>query len=237
MNDPAAAPAADHDPIIVVRDLVRRFGDTAVLDGASMTVASGEIVGVTGASGAGKSTLLHLIAALDRPDAGSIQVAGVDVVRLHALTRYRRTQIGLVFQLHNLVPRLTARQNVAMALFGTDLGRRERRDRAAELLDQVGLANKADARPPTMSGGERQRVAIARALANRPPVLLADEPTGSLDDDSAASILDLFTGLRDDTGVTLLMVSHDPRLNARADRLLRLVDGQLEPVGSATPVG
>lgn len=231
MSDLATADC--REPIIVVRDLVRRFGDTAVLDGASMTVALGEFVGVTGPSGAGKSTLLHLIAALDKPDAGTIQVAGVDVVHLHALTRYRRTEIGLVFQLHNLVPRLTARQNVAMALFGTHLGRRERRARAAELLDQVGLAHKAEARPPTMSGGERQRVAIARALANRPPVLLADEPTGSLDDDSAASILDLFTALRDNTGVSLLMVSHDPRLNARADRLLRLADGQIGPVETA----
>jgi putative ABC transport system ATP-binding protein len=228
--------AANGEPIIIVRDLVRRFGDTAVLDGASMTVVPGEMVGITGPSGAGKSTLLHLIAALDRPDAGSIQVAGIDVARLHTLTRYRRTQIGLVFQLHNLVPRLTARQNVAMALFGTHLGRRERRARADELLHQVGLADKADASPPTMSGGERQRVAIARALANRPPVLLADEPTGSLDDESAASILDLFIALRDDTGVTLLMVSHDPRLNARADRLLRLADGRLQPVEAAAAI-
>ncbi len=227
MSDISTVPK--QEPIIVVRDLVRRFGDTAVLDGASMTVAPGEMVGVTGPSGAGKSTLLHLIAALDHPDAGTITVAGIDVVHLHALTRYRRSQIGLVFQLHNLVPRLTARQNVAMALFGTHVGRRERRTRTDELLDQVGLAHKADARPPTMSGGERQRVAIARALANRPPVLLADEPTGSLDDDSAGSILDLFTALQDDTGVTLLMVSHDPRLNARADRLLRLGDGVLQP--------
>jgi ABC-type lipoprotein export system ATPase subunit len=224
------------EPIIVVQDLVRRFGDTAVLDGVSMSVAPGEMVGITGPSGAGKSTLLHLIAALDRPDAGTIKVAGVDVVHLHTLTRYRRTEIGLVFQLHNLVPRLTARQNVAMALFGTHLGRRERRARADELLGQVGLTAKADARPPTMSGGERQRVAIARALANRPPVLLADEPTGSLDDESATSILDLFTALQDHTGVTLLMVSHDPRLNSRADRLLRLAGGHLHPVESAASI-
>jgi len=217
------------EPVIVVRDVVRRFGDTAVLDGVSLEIAAGEFVTVNGPSGSGKSTLLHLVAALDRPDEGSITVRGIDVTNLGRLTRYRRSTIGLVFQLHNLIPRLTAEENVAMALFGTGLRRAERVRRVAELLDQVGLAHRAHSRPPTMSGGERQRVAIARALANRPPVLLADEPTGSLDDDSAESVLDLFGSLRGSSDLTILAVSHDPRLNERADRSLVLAGGHVVP--------
>lgn len=221
---------------IAVKDVVRRFGDVSVLDGASLSVAKGEFVAVTGPSGSGKSTLLQLIAALDQPDSGTIQVSGIDVVRLHQLTRYRRAEIGLVFQLHNLVPRLTAQQNVEMALMGAGLGRKERRARAVDLLEQVGLTHRAHSKPPTMSGGERQRVAIARALANKPPVLLADEPTGSLDDDSASSVLALFAQLRTDTDVTILAVSHDPRLNAQADRLLvldhgRVLESATDPAG------
>ncbi|MBX3284062.1 MAG: ABC transporter ATP-binding protein [Actinobacteria bacterium] len=222
------------DPAIAVRHVVRRFGDTAVLDDVSFDVAVGEFVTITGPSGAGKSTLLHLLGALDRPDAGTITVCGQDVAHLDRLTRYRRSTVGLVFQLHDLIPRLTAEENVAMALFGTGLHRQDRRRRVAELLDQVGLAHRARSRPPTMSGGERQRVAIARALANRPPVLLADEPTGSLDDDSARSVLDLFADLQATSEVTVLAVSHDPRLNARADRSLVLAGGHLEPGGASS---
>ncbi|QXC61261.1 ABC transporter ATP-binding protein [Aquihabitans sp. G128] len=225
--------SADDPNAITVRDVTRRFGDTVVLDGVSFDVAPGSFTAVTGPSGSGKTTLLHLLAALDHPDSGTIRVNGIDVVHLHQLTRYRRREIGLVFQLHNLVPRLTAEQNVAMALFDTGLGARQRKARAVDLLEQVGLANRVGAKPPTMSGGERQRVAVARALANGPRVILADEPTGSLDDDSAGSVLDLFEALRADEGVTVLAVSHDPRLNARADRLLRLADGRIAPVGGS----
>ena len=214
-------------PAIVVEGLVKRFGRTSVLDGVDLTVAYGEFVAVTGPSGAGKSTLMHLLAALDHADRGRVVVNGLDVTRLHHPTRFRRFEVGLVFQLHNLVPRLTARQNVEMAMFGTHLGRRQRRARAIDLLDQVGLADRADHKPPTMSGGERQRVAIARALANDPPLLLADEPTGSLDDDSASSVIDRFCALQSEQDVTILAVSHDPRLNAAADRRLRLVRGQI----------
>ena len=223
------------EPAIVVRDVVRHFGDRAVLDGASLEVATGEFVTVTGPSGSGKSTLLHLLAALDRADAGTITVRGIDVTHLDRLTRYRRSTVGLVFQLHNLIPRLTAEENVAMALFGSGLHRAERGRRVAQLLDEVGLVERARSRPPTMSGGERQRVAIARALANRPPVLLADEPTGSLDDDSAASVLDLFRHLRQSADVTILAVSHDPRLNEQADRALVLAGGRVVPAGSDAP--
>lgn len=216
------------EPLVIVRDLVRTFGETAVLDGVSFEVDAGEFVAISGPSGSGKTTLLHLLAALDRPDAGTIRVGGNDVVRLHRLTEYRRNEIGLVFQLHNLIPRLTASQNVALALFGTGLGHRDRARRATDLLATVGLEHHADSKPPTMSGGERQRVAVARALANEPKLLLADEPTGSLDDDSAALVLDLFDDLRRSMGLTMLAASHDPRLNDRADRLLRLSDGRVD---------
>jgi putative ABC transport system ATP-binding protein len=222
----------DHggEPLVTVRDLVRTFGNDRVIDGVSFDIKAGEFVAISGPSGSGKTTLLHLLAALDRPHTGTIRVAGHDLVHLHRLTEYRRNQIGLVFQLHNLIPRLTSRQNVAIAMFGTGLGHRERARRAEELLATVGLAHRAGSKPPTMSGGERQRVAVARALANEPALLLADEPTGSLDDDSAALVLDLFDDLRARTGLTLLAASHDPRLNERSDRLLRLADGHIASV-------
>jgi len=214
------------DPAIEVRGVVKRFGGTAVLDGVDLTVEEAEFVAVSGRSGAGKSTLLQLLAAVDRPDAGALRVLDVDLGRLHALNRYRRREIGIVFQLHNLIPRLEAWQNVAIALFDSGLGRRQRRERALEVLDQVGLAHKARSRPPQLSGGERQRVAIARALANGPRVLLADEPTGSLDDDSAEQVLDVLQRRRD-AGVTILAVTHDPRLSSRADRIVRLDRGRI----------
>lgn len=222
MSEPAGPP-----PVIEVHDVVKRYGDTVVLDGISLDVAEGEFVAVSGRSGVGKSTLLQLLAAVDRPDAGTLRVCGVDLEHLHALTRYRRNEIGIIFQLHNLIPRLTAEQNVEIALFDTDLGRRDRRARARELLAQVGLDGKAGAKPPNMSGGERQRVAVARALANHPKVLLADEPTGSLDDQSARVVLDVLQALQADHGVTILAVTHDPRLSERADRLLELVAGRI----------
>ena len=167
--------------------------------------------------------MLHLLAGLDRADGGRIIVAGTDVAHHRRLTRYRRDVIGLVFQLHNLIPRLTAAQNVALAMFGTNLGHRERARRADELLKLVGLENRTDSTPPNMSGGERQRVAVARALANRPKLLLADEPTGSLDDDSAKVVLDVFDRLREESGLTMVAVSHDVRLNVREFPVLRTV--------------
>jgi putative ABC transport system ATP-binding protein len=212
---------------IEVRGVVKRFGDRTVLDGLDLRVEAGAFVAVSGHSGAGKSTLLQLLAAVDRPDAGTISVRGVDVTHLHQLTRYRRRDIGLIFQLHNLVPRLDAAQNVEIAMFGTGLRRRERRARALDLLDAVGLADRASARPPNLSGGERQRVAIARALANRPPVLLADEPTGSLDDESADQVLDVLSERCRDDGVTILAVTHDPRLDERATGHVRLERGRI----------
>jgi putative ABC transport system ATP-binding protein len=213
---------------IEVRDVTKRFGGTVALDHVTFDVPTGEFAVVVGPSGSGKSTLLQLIAALERPTSGEIVVSGHRLDR-HArgLNHFRRLEVGLVFQLHSLIPRITARQNVELAMFGTHRGHRERARRAIELLDLVGLAGKERRKPPAMSGGERQRVAIARALANEPAVLLADEPTSGLDDVAAGQVIDVFTRLRGDRSVTVLAVSHDTRLNSRADRIIKLIDGRV----------
>ncbi len=198
------------------------------LNGLNLRVERGESVALTGPSGCGKSTTLHLIAALDRPTSGIIRVGGADLARQQDLPAYRRCHIGLVFQLHNLLPQLSAIQNVEVAMFGTGLNRRERSDRARSLLAEMELASMA-ARPPTkLSGGERQRVAIARALANEPELLLADEPTGNLDERSVGLVLDMFSRLRAERpGMTLITVTHDARVADTADRIIRLRDGQV----------
>jgi putative ABC transport system ATP-binding protein len=218
---------------IEAHGVVKRFGRRTVLDGVDLRVGLGEFVTLGGASGIGKSTLLQLIAALDVPDAGRIVVDGYEVGHHHGESRYRRGTVGLVFQFHNLVPRLTTRQNVELALFGSGLSRKERMARADELLAELGLADWSSEHPATMSGGERQRVALARALANRPTVLLADEPTGSLDDESAAIALAVMRRLADGGGA-VLAVSHDERLQQVADRSLLLEDGKViaRPDGS-----
>ncbi len=212
---------------VEARGVAKSFNGQRVLSGIDLRVERGELVVIVGPSGAGKSTLLHLLAGLDSPDAGSITVDGTDVTRIRALTRYRRDKVGLVFQLHNLIPRLTALQNVEMAMFDSKGSRREHRNRAIEVLQAVGLSSHLHSYPPTMSGGERQRVAVARALANRPSVLLADEPTGSLDDKSAGEVLGLFRRIQTESDLTIVAVSHDPRLNDIADRLVYLSNGEI----------
>ena len=204
-------------------------GMIKALNGLSLRVERGESVAVTGPSGCGKSTMLHLIAALDRPTSGIIRVGGVDLASQKDLPGYRRRHVGLVFQLHNLLPQLSAVQNVEVAMFGTGLSRRERRDRARALLADVDLAG-METRPPTkLSGGERQRVAIARALANEPEVLLADEPTGSLDERSVDLVLGLFSRLRAERpGMTMIIVTHDIRVASPAHRIIWLRDGRVD---------
>jgi putative ABC transport system ATP-binding protein len=218
--------AVDETPAILVRGLTKRYGRTEVLHGIDLAVARGEFAVLVGPSGSGKSTVLHLLAALELADAGEVVVAGQRLTHhVGHLNHFRRDQVGIVFQLHNLIPRLTARENVEAAMFSTHRGHRRRTARATELLEQLDLADRADEHPATMSGGERQRVAVARALANDPAVLLADEPTGSLDEDSAAIVLAMFAE-RVAAGTTVLAVSHDDRLNQRADRLIEVVDGR-----------
>lgn len=203
-----------------VRDLHKSFenGRIVALDGVSLQAEPGELVAVTGPSGCGKSTLLNLIGALDRPDSGEIRVGDEDVTRLDDPARYRAQVVGFVFQFHHLLPTLSAGENVQLPM----LGERDRVERARSLLAEVGLAERERSRPPTLSGGERQRVAIARALANEPRLLLADEPTGALDADTGAQILELLQRLRAEHGTTILIVTNDDAVAAEADRAVRL---------------
>src|SRR5512133_908860 len=219
---------AHETPAVIVRGVEKSYDEGRIhaLNGMSMTVEEGEWVAIVGPSGCGKSTLLHLIAALDHPDAGHIHVHGNDLDRVADAALYRRRSMGLVFQLHNLLPSLTAAENVEVPMFGAGRSRHERRARALELLELVGLGTRADSRPAKLSGGERQRVAIARALANDPPVLLADEPTGSLDSDAGRRILDLISQIRSQRGLTVVMVTHDDSVASRADRIVRMLDGR-----------
>src|SRR5258708_6758297 len=183
-------------------------GVVRALNGVALEVARGAFVAITGPSGCGKSTLLHLIAALDRPTSGSIAVDGKDLRELRDLNDFRRHTVGLVFQLHNLLPNLGALENVEVAMFGAGVSRRAQQERARRLLAEVGMTGAEDRTPPKISGGERQRVAIARALANDPAILLADEPTGSLDSAAADQVLELMVRLRAERDITIVMVTH-----------------------------
>ena len=214
-------------PMIECAGVHKNFGDVSVLRGVDLTVDRGEFVALSGSSGGGKSTLLHLLAALDRPSSGSIVVNGHDLSRRHDVNRYRRLEIGLIFQLHNLLPRMTASRNVELAMFGTHHSSAERTARAAELLTRLDLGHAVHRSPTRLSGGERQRVAIARALANEPEIVLADEPSGNLDADSTALVLDLFAELRRDHATTVVMITHDRAIADTADRHLVLSDGVL----------
>jgi ABC-type lipoprotein export system ATPase subunit len=228
---------SDEAPAIVVTDVVKHFDrhDRAVLDGVSFTVARGEMVALTGPSGSGKTTLLHMLAALDGPTSGTITIDGEVLGTSRHLARLRRQRVGIVFQLHNLLTHLTGSQNVQVAMFGTHRRPAARRQRALELLASLQIADYADRMPPEMSGGERQRLAIARALANDPPVLLADEPTGSLDDANAERVIAMLRAVADE-GRAVLVVTHDHRIAAAADRTLHLLDGRIVPAADVVVV-
>jgi putative ABC transport system ATP-binding protein len=221
--------AGSSSPAIEALDVHKAFegGRIPALQGASLSVNRGEFVAIMGPSGCGKSTLLHLIAALDRPDSGRITVLGHDLTGRRELNHFRAQDIGIVFQLHNLLPSLTASENVQIPMFETGRSGPERKCRADALLALVGLTGKERQRPTELSGGERQRVAIARALANDPPLLLADEPTGSLDSKAGGKVMDLLEHLRTAQGLTIVLVSHDAGVAARADRVVRMLDGRV----------
>ena len=221
--------------LLEARELVRHYsmGGTLVraLDGVSLSVGRGELVAVLGVSGSGKSTLLHLLGSLDTPTSGSVLVDGRDLASFGSRERtlYRRTVVGLVFQSYYLVPNLTAEENVAVALTFQGVFGKDRRLRAAEAIGRVGLGHRARHRPGQLSGGEQQRVALARAIVHRPPLLLADEPTGNLDSATAADVIARIDEIRRELGTTVVMVTHDQEMAGRvADRIYRLRDGRLE---------
>jgi putative ABC transport system ATP-binding protein len=221
-------------PIIRATHLTKSYRLGAALVPAvrdvSFTIARASFVALAGPSGSGKSTILNLLGCLDRPDAGEIDLDGSRVSHLPAskLDRVRRQRLGFIFQSFNLVPVLTAFENVEYPLLLSGVGRAERRARVGDLLDRVGLGGKERRRPHELSGGERQRVAIGRALVNRPALVLADEPTANLDSVTGRDVLDLMDDLRDRLGVAFLFASHDARLLARMDRVIALKDGALD---------
>ncbi len=224
-----------NEPLLSVRSLVRSFqvgGETLeVLRGLALDVQRPTSVAVTGESGSGKSTLLSLVGGLDRPTAGSIVVDGTDITALDEteMSAYRSRHVGFVFQFHFLLRDFTALENLLIPGMLTSRGAAETRDRAHELLDDVGLASRAGAYPQELSGGERQRVAVARALMNQPRLILADEPTGNLDERNARIVEDLLFPLVAREGCVLLLATHDRALAARAERRYELVGGVLEP--------
>jgi putative ABC transport system ATP-binding protein len=215
--------------VIDVQDVVKTYeeGRIHALNGATLQIHEGELVAITGPSGCGKSTLIHLIAALDRPDSGRIAVNGVDLARMGDLSRYRAREVGLVFQLHNLLPTLSAAANVQVPMYEAELSFWDRRAKAQRLLEAVGLGDRGDTPPTKLSGGERQRVAIARALANDPPLLLADEPTGNLDSKAGEMVLDMLRSIQRERGVTLVLVTHDLQIAGTAQRIVRMLDGRV----------
>ncbi len=214
--------------MIQATNIVKRFGDLEVLRGVDLAVKSGEIVSIVGASGAGKTTLLQILGTLDVPDSGEVSVDGESTSGLsrRELSAFRNAHMGFVFQFHRLLPEFNALENVLMPAWIAGAPQRESRERAAELLDDLGLGHRLAHNPSELSGGEQQRVAVARALMNQPSVLLADEPSGNLDSENAAKLHDLFFELRERHGQTIVLVTHNEQLAQRADRMLWMADGQ-----------
>ena len=218
------------DLIVETRELTKIYGDgqgVRALDGVDLQVGDGEMVAVMGPSGSGKSTLLNMLGGLDLPTGGQVLINGKDLATVRNLDRFRAQTVGFVFQLHNLLPTLTALENVAVPMRGQPVGRRERRQRSKDLLELVGLAERMGHLPSQLSGGQRQRVAIARALANHPRLILADEPTGNLDSIAGEEIMDLLVELNEKQGTTIMVVTHDRRVARTTDRILTMRDGQI----------
>ncbi len=229
----AVAAEPPREPLVEIRGVAKSYqrGEqiVPVLAGIDLVIRRSDFLALMGPSGSGKSTLLNLIAGIDKPDAGAIVVAGVDITQLDEtdLAAWRAASVGFVFQFYNLMPVLTAYENVELPLLLTGLSRRERRQRVEMMLDLVGLADRMDHRPNELSGGQQQRVAIARAIVTDPLLVIADEPTGDLDRNSAAEILTLLDRLNVELGKTIVMVTHDPRAAGAAHHLIYLDKGQL----------
>jgi putative ABC transport system ATP-binding protein len=217
--------------MLVVENLSKRYGTRSILDGVALSVAAGEYIAIVGESGAGKSTLLNLVAGLETPDAGTIKIDGADIAALddNARTRLRRTRIGFVFQAFHILPQLTLVQNVEVPLVLAGIDAQERAARAQAMLDAVGLGSRGASAPAELSGGELQRVALARALVHRPALVLADEPTGNLDPETANNTLALIADEIRTRGAAGILVTHSSAAAAKCDRVLRLDGGRLQP--------
>jgi putative ABC transport system ATP-binding protein len=209
---------------------VKKYYDHGVikaLDGVNLEIKEGEFVAIMGPSGSGKSTLLNMIGNLDKPDSGCIYVDGQHLEKIKDAAEYRAKTVGFIFQLHNLIPHLTSLENVLMPMYEGGMRRRERIKRAKELLERVGLSERLKSLPPQLSGGERQRVAIARALANNPKIILADEPTGSVDSKTERKIMELLKNIWETEGTTIVLVTHDKNVANWAQRIVYMLDGKV----------
>ncbi|MBE6503685.1 MAG: ABC transporter ATP-binding protein [Methanobrevibacter sp.] len=218
---------------VEIKDLYKSYenGKIKALNGVNLTVKDGEFVSIIGPSGSGKSTLLNMLGALDVPDSGSIEVAGQNLNNSKKLNEFRAEKIGFIFQLHNLIPNISVVENIEIPMYTQKLSSKEMRKKALKLLDDVGLKEKAKILPNKLSGGERQRVAIARALANDPSIILADEPTGSLDSKTSSKILRQLIELHESKKVTLIIVTHDMDVAKLANRVIEVLDGEIISVG------
>ena len=216
--------------MIQLHDIRKSFGTLEVLKGIDLTINRGEVVSIVGPSGAGKTTLLQILGTLDRPDSGQVLFDGIDIsaYKEKQLSAFRNQHIGFVFQFHQLLPEFTAVENVMMPALIGGASMSDARSRAMEMLDYLHLTDRASHKPAELSGGEKQRVAVARALVNRPQVILADEPSGSLDTQNKDELHQLFFDLRDQLGQTFIIVTHDETLAATTDRIIRLRDGRIE---------
>jgi len=229
-------PAPETSPEEVLYEasgLTKEFDDgrVAALRGVDLSIRHGEFVSIVGPSGCGKTTLLNMLGLLDRPSAGKLCFRGRDLTEIADAASYRAKEIGFIFQSFHLLPNFTIEENVQIPMFGLPGTPRERRARAVELLEAVGLGHRLGHLPVKLSGGERQRAAIARSLANRPAILLADEPTGNLDSKNSAHVMDILLGLREEHRVTLVMVTHDQELARHGTRTVRIKDGEIVPEG------
>jgi lipoprotein-releasing system ATP-binding protein len=215
--------------MIKAENIRKKYGDLEVLKGVSLEISAGEVVSIVGASGAGKSTLLHIIGTLDKADAGTVSINHIETGKLKdkKLSDFRNRAIGFVFQFHHLLPEFTALENVCIPAFIAGKSEAEAKTKALELLGFLGLADRAEHKPSELSGGEQQRVAVARALVNQPAVVLADEPSGNLDSQSAKELHQLFFDLRDKFNQTFVIVTHNEELANMADRKLEMKDGQI----------
>lgn len=218
--------------IVEINNLKKSYenGNIKALNGVDLSIKQGEFVSIIGPSGSGKSTLLNMIGSLDIADEGTIVVAGYDLKNSKdkKLNNFRSNEIGFIFQLHNLIPNLSVIENVEIPMFTGNLSNKERRDRASFLLDLVNLADKAYLKPTKLSGGERQRVAIARSLANKPSIILADEPTGSLDSENSRNVMNLLMDLHEKSNAILILVTHDLNVAKLAERSIKVLDGKTE---------